>query len=182
LISTPHIAKLKLWETSGHTDFYKENMFPPFHMKEISSEEKEDYELKPMNCPFHIAIYKTRIRSYKEMPIRYTEMGTVYRYEKSGVLHGLTRVRGFTQDEPIFSANLNKCRNNSQKQVKHAIKMLGDFGFSEYNIYLSTRPEKYTGEKKDWDIATKELENVLKKQNIEYEIDEGGGVFYGPKN
>jgi len=181
LVSTPHIAKLKLWEISGHTDFYKENMFPPSHMKEISSEEKEDYELKPMNCPFHIAIYKTRIRSYKEMPIRYTEMGTVYRYEKSGVLHGLTRVRGFTQDDAHVWCSPEQLSKEIADIVKFALKLLKKFGFKKYEIYLSTRPKKYVGALKNWQKATNSLKYALEKIKIPYQIDPGEGVFYGPK-
>ncbi len=186
---TPHIANRKLWEISGHWNFYNESMYPPIEVsrsleeaqKNIESEVKEEYLLKPMNCPFHVRVYNSKIRSYRDLPIKYAELGTVYRYERSGTLHGLTRVRGFTQDDAHLFCQPKQMPEELSKLVKHAIKMLGDFGFSEYNTYLSTRPEKYAGKEKDWEIATKELENVLKKQNIEYEIDEGGGVFYGPK-
>jgi len=186
---TPHIANRKLWEISGHWNFYNESMYPPIEVsrnleeaqKNIKSEVKEEYLLKPMNCPFHVRVYNSKIRSYRDLPIKYAELGTVYRYERSGTLHGLARVRGFTQDDAHLFCQPKQMSEELSKLVKHSIKMLGDFGFSEYNIYLSTRPEKYAGKEKDWNIATKELENVLKKQNIKYEIDEGGGVFYGPK-
>jgi threonyl-tRNA synthetase len=186
---TPHIANRKLWEISGHWNFYNESMYPPIEIgrsledvqKNVEGKTKEEYLLKPMNCPFHIQVYNSKIRSYNDLPIKYAELGTVYRYERSGTLHGLTRVRGFTQDDAHIFCHPEQMPEELSKLVSHGLKMLKDFGFSDFNIYLSTKPEKYAGKDKDWETATKELENVLKEQNIEYKIDEGGGVFYGPK-
>jgi threonyl-tRNA synthetase len=134
-----------------------------------------------MNCPFHLQVYNSKIRSYNDLPIKYAELGTVYRYERSGTLHGLTRVRGFTQDDAHLICHPEQMPEELSKLVKHGLKMLGDFGFKDINIYLSTKPEKFVGSEEDWETATKELENVLKENNINYKIDEGGGVFYGPK-
>lgn len=181
LVSTPHIAKLNLWKISGHTNFYKENMFPVMHLKEIVGEEKDDYQIRPMNCPFHIEIYKSNIRSYRDLPLKYTEMGTVYRYEKSGVLHGLTRVRGFTQDDAHIFCAPEDLSNELVSVLKLTIKILKDFGFKEYDVYLSTRPEKYAGELKSWQKATSSLKYALEKIKLKYQIDPGEGVFYGPK-
>ncbi|MCD6402380.1 threonine--tRNA ligase, partial [bacterium] len=181
LVYTPHIAKLNLWETSGHTDFYKESMFPPFHLSEITKEEKDDYQIKPMNCPFHIVIYKSKIRSYKDLPIRFTELGTVYRYERSGTLHGLTRVRGFTQDDAHIWCTPEQLSKEIEIIVKFALRLLKDFGFKDYEVYLSTRPKKYVGTLKNWKRATNALKYALKEAKIPYQIDPGEGVFYGPK-
>ena len=181
LVSTPHVAKLNLWKTSGHNDFYKENMFPVMHIEELSKDEKEDYQLKPMNCPFHIAIYKDSARSYRDLPIRYTELGTVYRYEKSGVLHGLTRVRGFTQDDAHVFCTLEQLDKEIENTVKFAIKILKTFGFKNYDIYLSTQPQKFVGTATNWKRSIKALKNSLEKLNIKYQVDPAGGVFYGPK-
>jgi len=181
IVSTPHVAKLNLWKTSGHNDFYRENMFPIMHMKEMAKEEKEDYQIKPMNCPFHIAIYQNAIKSYRDLPLRYTELGTVYRYEKSGVLHGLTRVRGFTQDDAHIFCLLEQLDKEIETTVKFAIKILKTFGFKEYDIYLSTQPKKFVGTQSNWKKSTSALEKALKKLKIKYEVDPGGGVFYGPK-
>ena len=181
LVDTPHIAKLNLWETSGHTGFYKENMFPPMHLKEISDKEKDDYQLKPMNCPFHILIYKAHSKSYRDLPLRYTELGTVYRYEKSGVLHGLTRVRGFTQDDAHIWCTLSQLKNELSQVLRFALELLKTFGFKDYQIYLSTRPAKYIGSEKIWEKSTQSLKEAIEKLDIPYEIDEEGGVFYGPK-
>jgi len=181
LVDTPHIAKLSLWKTSGHTDFYKESMMPPLHMAEIGKEEKDDYQLKPMNCPFHIAIYKTDIRSYKDLPLRYTEMGTVYRYEKSGTLHGLVRVRGFTQDDAHIFCTPEQLPQELFSTLKLTYKILKDFGFKEFEVYLSTQPEKYVGTPKIWKKAENSLEYALNKLKLKYQTDVGGGAFYGPK-
>jgi threonyl-tRNA synthetase len=181
LVDTPHIAKLNLWETSGHTGFYKENMFPPMHLKEISDKEKDDYQLKPMNCPFHILIYKAHSKSYRDLPLRYTELGTVYRYEKSGVLHGLTRVRGFTQDDAHIWCTPSQLKNELSQVLRFALELLKTFGFKDYQIYLSTRPAKYIGSEKIWEKSTQSLKEAIEKLDIPYEIDEEGGVFYGPK-
>ncbi|MBU4369216.1 threonine--tRNA ligase [Patescibacteria group bacterium] len=181
IVSTPHLAKLNLWQTSGHDDFYGENMFPVMHMKEMNKEETEDYQVKPMNCPFHIAIYQNAIKSYRDLPLRYTELGTVYRYEKSGVLHGLTRVRGFTQDDAHIFCPLEQLDKEIETTVKFAIKILKTFGFKEYDICLSTQPKKFVGTQANWKKSTSALEKALKKLKIKYEIDPAGGVFYGPK-
>ncbi|MDP2967516.1 MAG: threonine--tRNA ligase [bacterium] len=181
LVDTPHIAKLNLWKVSGHTDFYKDNMMPPIHMAEIGKEEKDDYQIKPMNCPFHIAIYKTKIRSYKNLPLRYTEMGTVYRYERSGTLHGLVRVRQITQDDAHIICTPEQLSNELFSALKLTYKILKTFGFKEFNVYLSTQPEKYVGTPKIWKKAENSLRYALEKLNLKYEVDRGGGAFYGPK-
>jgi len=181
-VLTPHIAKKTLWEISGHLSFYKENMFPPIHMKELNEEgEKDDYQIKPMNCPFHIAIYKNRIRSYKDLPLKYTEMGTVYRYERSGTLHGLTRVRGLTQDDAHIFCAIEQLEKELFEILKLALKILKSFGFKEFKFYLSTKPEKYVGTDEIWERAEKALIYALTKLKLKYEIDKGGGAFYGPK-
>lgn len=172
-----HIADLELWKTSGHWNFYKENLYPPIEI------DKKKYLLKPMNCPFHIKVYKSEIRSYKDLPIKLAELGTVYRYEKSGVLHGLTRVRGFTQDDAHVWCTQEQLNQEIAKLTEHAFKMLKDFGFDRerLEIYLSTKPKKHIGTQSFWDKATKALKETLKKLKVKYEIDEGGGAFYGPK-
>ena len=186
---TPHIGSRKLWETSGHWNFYSDSMYPPLEVGQSLEDSqsgkktkiKEEYLLKPMNCPFHIYVYNDKIRSYRELPLKFAELGTVYRYEKSGTLRGLTRVRGFTQDDAHLFCAYEQMDSEVEKLVKRALEMLKDFGFSDYNIYLSTRPEKYVGDLKNWEKSTKALENVLKKLKVDYKIDSGGGVFYGPK-
>jgi threonyl-tRNA synthetase len=174
-VVTPHIAKLDLWKTSGHWSLYRENIYSPIKIDE------EEYLLKPMNCPFHVKIYNSKIRSYKDLPIRYAELGTVYRYEKSGVLHGLTRVRGFTQDDAHIICQPGQLVTELTKLIKSGIKILKTFGFKDYDIYLSTRPKKYAGTLAGWKKATNSLEYVLKKLKLNYQIDPAGGVFYGPK-
>ncbi len=181
LVDTPHIAKLNLWKTSGHLDFYKENMMPPMHMKEIGKEEKDDYQIKPMNCPFHIAVYKTKIHSYKDLPVRFTEIGTVYRYEKSGTLHGLTRVRQISQDDAHIFCTPNQLSDEILSILKLTQEVFRDLGIKEFTIYLSTRPEKYIGTLKDWEKAENAIKYSLEKLNLKYQIDKGGGAFYGPK-
>lgn len=182
LVDTPHIAKLNLWKTSGHTEFYKENMFPPFHMAEIGAQEKDDYQIKPMNCPFHIAIYKTKIRSYKDLPLRFTEIGTVYRYEKSGTLHGLIRVRQISQDDAHIFCTPEQLSNEIISTIKLTQKILKDFGFKEFNIYLATQPKKdFVGSLKIWRKAENSLKYALEKLKLKYQLDPGGGAFYGPK-
>jgi len=169
-IYTPHIGSRKLWEISGHWDFYNDSMYPPLEIgqsledkqKGKTAEVKEEYLLKPMNCPFHVCVYNSKIRSYKDLPVKLTELGTVYRYERSGTLHGLTRVRGFTQDDAHLICTPEQMVTELAKLVRQGIKMLGDFGFKEYKIYLSTRPEKYAGDLKMWDKATKALIYTLK--------------------
>jgi len=174
-IVSPHIGKLDLWKTSGHWDLYRENMYSPIKIDE------EEYMLKPMNCPFHVKIYQSKIRSYRDLPIKYAELGTVYRYEKSGVLHGLVRVRGFTQDDAHIWCTPEQLSTELIKLLKHGFKILKTFGFKDFDIYLSTRPEKYAGTEKDWQKAENSLKYVLKKLKLKYQIDPGGGVFYGPK-
>jgi threonyl-tRNA synthetase len=174
-VVTPHIGNLNLWKTSGHWELYRENMYSPIKIDE------EEYLLKPMNCPFHVKVYKSKIRSYKDLPIKYAEFGTVYRYERSGVLHGLTRVRGFTQDDAHIFCTPEQLAREVEKLLKHGLKILKTFGFKEYSIYLATRPEKFTGTEKMWKKAMAVLKYVLKKQKLKYQIDPGGGVFYGPK-
>lgn len=174
-LATPHIGRLKLWQTSGHWELFRENMYSPIKIDE------EEFLIKPMNCPFHIKIFQSKIRSYKELPIKYAELGTVYRYEKSGVLHGLTRVRGFTQDDAHLWCSPEQLSSEIVKLLKYGLKILKTFGFKEYEIYLSTRPEKYAGTEKSWEKATNSLKYVLEKLKLKYQIDPGGGVFYGPK-
>ncbi len=175
LVNTPHIAKHHLWETSGHTSFYQENMFHPMSVDEV------EYQLKPMNCPFHMMIYKSDIRSYRDLPIRYAELGTVYRYERSGVLHGLMRVRGFTQDDAHIYCHPDQLTDEIMGVLDLNTRMLSRFGFTEYDVYLSTRPEKYVGTEEGWDHATESLRKALELKHIDYELDPGEGVFYGPK-
>jgi threonyl-tRNA synthetase len=175
LVYTPHIGKLDLWKTSGHWDFYRENMYDPINV------EGQEYVIKPMNCIGHILIYKTSQRSYRELPLRYAELGTVYRYERSGVLHGLSRVRGFTQDDAHIFCRFDQLEDEVAGVLELALFMVDTFGFSNYSIYLSTRPEKYAGDLKMWEQATDTLARALKRQKLAYEVDPGEGVFYGPK-
>ncbi|MCD6578981.1 threonine--tRNA ligase [bacterium] len=176
LLYTPHVAKKHLWETSGHYEFYKENLFP-----DMEFPEGEHYLIRPMNCPFHILIFQEKLRSYKELPIRYAELGTVYRYEKSGVLHGLMRVRGFTQDDAHIFCQREDLDEEVKKLLDFSIFFIKKFGFKDFKVYLATRPEKFVGDPATWDQAEKALENAVKEYGIDYEIDEGGGAFYGPK-
>jgi len=175
IIDTPHIGRQKLWQTSGHTDFFKENMFGPMEV------EGDKYLIKPMNCPFAAKIYKSQIRSYRDLPIRWAELGTVYRYERSGVLHGLTRVRGFTQDDAHTFCTPDQLSDEIIKTLRFGIKLLKAFGFKEYSIYLATRPKKYIGTVKDWQKATNALKYGLNKEKLKYKIDAEGAIFYGPK-
>jgi len=173
-IYAPHIAKLDVWRRSGHTEFY-EAMYPPLLSEGI------EYELKPMNCPFHVMVFNSRQRSYRDLPLRWAELGTVYRYERSGVLHGLLRVRGFTVDDAHIFCRGDQLEDEIKKVIFLALRMMNTFGFQEYDIYLATRPEKYVGEVKDWDKATQALEKALKGAKLDFQVDEGEGVFYGPK-
>jgi threonyl-tRNA synthetase len=175
IVYTPHIAKSTLWEISGHLSFYSENMFSPMDV------EGQKYIIKPMNCPGHVLIYKSKPHSYKELPIRFFELGTVYRYERSGVLHGLMRVRGFTQDDAHIFCTPDQVETEILKLLDTVIVVLNKFGFKEYNIKLSTRPEKYIGELEKWELAENALKTALEKKGLEYDIDPGEGVFYGPK-
>ncbi len=175
LVYTPHIAKVGLWQKSGHWEFYREDMYSPMKIDE------QEYVLKPMNCLGHILIYKTRLRSYRELPLRYAELGTVYRYERSGVLHGLSRVRGFTQDDAHIFCRFDQLEDEVVGVVDLACFMMKNFGFEKYQVYLATQPEKYAGTNELWDEATETLKRALARLNMEYEVDPGGGVFYGPK-
>ena len=175
ILFTPHIARLNLWKTSGHLDYYSENMYSPMDIEGVA------YELKPMNCPFHITIYKSDLRSYRDLPIRYAELGTVYRYERSGVLHGLLRVRGFTQDDAHIFCREDQLEDEMHNILDFTIFVLKTFGFEAYDIYLSTRPEKYVGTIENWERATTALKLSLEKKGLRYNIDPGGGAFYGPK-
>ncbi len=174
-VYTPHIGKAQLWETSGHLGFYKDNMYSPIDI------EGQKYYIKPMNCPFHLHIYKSKIRSYKELPIRYAETGTVYRYERSGVLHGLLRVRGFTQDDAHHFCSPEQMPQEIDFVLNFCLNMLRAFGFNEFSAYLATRPDDAVGEPARWKEAEAALEASLKRAGISYDIDEGGGAFYGPK-
>ncbi|MDQ3856260.1 MAG: threonine--tRNA ligase [Chloroflexota bacterium] len=174
-VFSPHIGRAQLWETSGHLDFYRENMYAPIDV------EGDEYFAKPMNCPFHIEIYKSRVRSYRELPLRYAEYGTVYRYERSGVLHGLTRVRGFTQDDAHIFCTPDQVEDEIGRALEFSLYVLRAFGLTDFKAYLSTRPEKYVGEVSDWDRATEALRRAVEQHGVPYELDEGGGAFYGPK-
>jgi threonyl-tRNA synthetase len=175
VLYTPHIAKLNLWKTSGHLEFYRENMYSPMEIEGV------DYEIKPMNCPFHIHVYNHSLRSYKELPIRYAELGTVYRYERSGVLHGLLRVRGFTQDDAHIFCREDQIEDEILNVLDFTLLVLKTFGFAQYDVYLSTRPEKYVGTLESWERSTNALRRALEMKGLSYEIDPGEGVFYGPK-
>ncbi|OGC25662.1 threonine--tRNA ligase [candidate division WOR-1 bacterium RIFOXYB2_FULL_42_35] len=173
LVSIPHIAKIDLWNTSGHTNYYKENMY-------FMQIDEQDYVVKPMNCPGHILIYKRKLTSYRDLPVRYFELGTVYRYEKSGVLHGLLRVRGFTQDDAHIFCRLDQLEDEIISVLDFIHYIMQVFKF-DYEVKLSTRPEKYAGTIENWDKATAILEKSLQDRNVPFEVDPGEGVFYGPK-
>ncbi len=175
LVFTPHIAKNDLWKSSGHWEFYRDSMYPPMDV------EGQEYIVKPMNCPGHILMYKSQLRSYRQLPLRWAELGTVYRWERSGVLHGLTRVRGFTQDDAHIFCRPDQLEDEVVGVVELAIFMLQTFGFDEYEVMLSTRPEKYAGTIEVWDEATETLKRALDRLQVQYEVDPGEGVFYGPK-
>ena len=175
LLYSPHMGKSWLWETSGHLGFYKDSMYAGMKVDD------QDYYIKPMNCPFHIMIYKTHLRSYRDLPLRWAELGTVYRYEKSGALHGLLRVRGFTQDDAHIFCTDDQMESEIIEVIRFAKYVLGSFGFTEMNFYLSTMPEKAVGEVELWRKAEDSLRKALEKENLSYEVDEGGGAFYGPK-
>ena len=175
LLYSPHLGKSWLWETSGHLGFYKESMYASMKIDE------QDYYIKPMNCPFHIMIYKSQLRSYRDLPLRWAELGTVYRYEKSGVLHGLLRVRGFTQDDAHIFCTPEQIEDEIVEVIRFARMVLGAFGFYDMNFYLSTKPEDAVGENERWEIATESLRKALESENLKYQVDEGAGTFYGPK-
>ena len=175
LVYTPHIGKASLWETSGHLGFYKENMYSPIQI------EDQEYFIKPMNCPFHLHIYKSQLRSYRDLPLRFAEKGTVYRYERSGVLHGLMRVRGFTQDDAHHFCRPDQMPDEIDFTLNFSMDMLKAFGFKDFQAYLSTKPEKSVGDDKMWHDAEVALEETLKRMGVPYQVDAGGGAFYGPK-
>ena len=175
IVYSPHVARLDLWRTSGHVEYYQDNMFMPMQV------EASAYQLKPMNCPFHIMIYKSHLRSYRELPIRYAELGTVYRYERTGVLHGLMRVRGFTQDDAHIFCQTDQIEQEVSRVLDFTFFILRRFGFSEFEVYLSTKPDKAVGSEDNWAQATTALEAALHGRGIPFEIDLGEGVFYGPK-
>ncbi len=175
ILYTPHIGLSSLWETSGHLDFYAESMYAPMKVDE------RDYYVKPMNCPFHIEVYKTRNRSYRELPLRWAELGTVYRYEKGGVLHGLLRVRGFTQDDAHIICTPEQVEDEILSVLRFSLEMWRCFGFEDVRAYVSTRPDKSVGEEARWEQASQSLRNAVDTIGLPYEVDEGGGAFYGPK-
>jgi threonyl-tRNA synthetase len=175
IVYTPHIAKLDLWKTSGHLEFYRDYLYPPMEI------EGQQYMLKPMNCLAHILIYKSKLRSYRDLPLRYAELGTVYRYERTGVLYGLARVRGFTQDDAHIFCRPDQVEAELSEVVKFVQFMMSSFGFDKYEVFLSTRPEKYAGTLPMWEEATEALKHVLERLGLHYQVDPGEGVFYGPK-
>jgi len=172
---TPHVGKAWLWETSGHLLNYRENMYSPIQI------DKQDYYVKPMNCPFHIMIYNTQQRSYRQLPLRWAELGTVYRYERSGVLHGLMRVRGFTQDDAHIICTPSQIESEIAEVLRFSLTIWKTFGFNDIKAYLATRPSKAIGEQSRWDQALVSLRNACETEQVPYEVDEGGGAFYGPK-
>jgi len=175
IIYTPHIGKGELWKESGHLDFYEESMYSPMDVDGV------DYYLKPMNCPFHILIYQSDLRSYRDLPLRWAELGTVYRYERSGVLHGLMRVRGFTQDDAHIFCTPEQIEGEVLRVLRFSLEILEAFGFSEFQVYLSTMPEHHVGEAARWKQAQESLRNAIDAEGLSYDVDEGGGAFYGPK-
>ncbi len=175
LVYSPHTARLDLWKTSGHLEYYRENMFPSMKL------EGSEYQLKPMNCPYHIMIYQSHLRSYRDLPIRYGELGTVYRYERTGVLHGLMRVRGFTQDDAHLFCRPDQMEGEVSRVLDFTFFVLQTFGFTEFEVFLSTRPKESVGGDEHWTLATSALEAALRSRNIAFQLDPGGGAFYGPK-
>jgi len=175
LLYSPHVAKQELWQTSGHSDFYSENMYKPIKV------EDEMYQLKPMNCPFHIVVYQDGYYSYKDLPIRWAELGTVYRYERSGTMHGLFRVRGFTQDDAHIFCLPDQITSEIKGVLDLTEEILSTFGFKDFEVNLSTRPEKSVGEDSIWDAAESALKDALALKGWDYIVDDGGGAFYGPK-
>lgn len=175
IVYSPHIGRSRLWETSGHLDFYRDSMYAPMDIEGL------EYYLKPMNCPFHIMIYKKDRRSYRDLPMRMAEWGTVYRFERSGTLHGLLRVRGFTQDDAHIFCTPAQVEDEIKRVLDFSLDLLGAFGFEDFDIYVSTRPEKYVGAPAQWDVATEALERAVDSRGLSYEIKEGEGAFYGPK-
>ena len=175
LLNTPHLGRSDLWKTSGHLDFYADSMYSPMEVDKI------DYYAKPMNCPFHIEVYKSSNRSYRQLPLRWAELGTVYRFEKAGVLHGLMRVRGFTQDDAHIICTPEQIESETVEALRFSMNIWKTFGFTDVKAYLATRPDDAIGEPEQWETAQKSLKAAADKEGIEVEIDEGGGAFYGPK-
>jgi threonyl-tRNA synthetase len=175
LVFSPHIGKAELWQQSGHLDFYSDSMYSPMDVEGV------EYYLKPMNCPFHILMYKNSLRSYRELPLRWAELGTVYRYERSGVLHGLLRVRGFTQDDAHIFCTPEQIEDEVLRVLRFSLDLLRAFGFSDFHIYLSTMPEKHVGEPERWEQAQASLRKAIEAEGLPYDEDIGGGAFYGPK-
>ncbi|NOX24048.1 MAG: threonine--tRNA ligase, partial [Actinobacteria bacterium] len=176
MVFSPHVAKAELWETSGHLEFYADGMYPPMEL-----DGETEYRLKPMNCPFHIMIFDGKGRSYRELPMRLFELGTVYRYERSGVVHGLMRARGFTQDDSHIFCTEDQLGGELASLLEFVLSVLRDFGFDEFEADLSTRPEKWVGEEDLWDKAEEALAESLREADLEYTVAEGEGAFYGPK-
>ena len=175
VVYSPHLGRSRLWQSSGHLDFYKESMYSPMDV------DGQEYYMKPMNCPFHIMIYKSALRSYRELPLRYAELGSVYRYERSGVIHGLMRVRGFTQDDAHIFCRPDQIKDDVLGVLDLTFELLRTFGFADYEIFLSTRPEKFVGDPEMWAQATESLASALEARGLDYDVDEAGGAFYGPK-
>ena len=175
LVYTPHIGRSTLWETSGHLENFKENMFAAMDM------EGQDYYLKPMNCPFHIMYYRNSLRSYRDLPMRIGELGSVYRYERGGTLHGMLRVRGMTQDDAHIFCRPDQIEEEVNGVLDLTFHLLDKFGFKDYSVMLSTRPDKAVGSEEEWDVATNSLRSTLEGRGMSYEVEEGGGAFYGPK-
>ena len=175
IVYSPHIGRAELWQISGHLDFFRDSMYSPMDI------EGQEYYIKPMNCPFHMLMYKTRTRSYRDLPLRWAELGTVYRYERRGVLHGLMRVRGFTQDDAHIFCTPDQIEEEILQVLRFSLKMWHDFGFEEVEVHLSTRPEKSVGEPERWEQATEALRRAIRSEGLSYQVDEGGGAFYGPK-
>ncbi|OPZ25251.1 MAG: Threonine--tRNA ligase 2 [Lentisphaerae bacterium ADurb.BinA184] len=175
LLYTPHIGRAELWQASGHLDFYRDSMYAPMDIEDTP------YYVKPMNCPFHIEIYKSSSRSYRDLPLRWAELGTVYRYEKSGVLHGLMRVRGFTQDDAHIICTPEQIEDEIATVLRFSLAMWKAFGFAEIKAYLATRPEKAVGDPERWETALASLRKAIEREGLDCQVDEGGGAFYGPK-
>ena len=181
-VNSPHITKATLFETSGHLDWFADGMFPPMHFDDEGGEGGQDYYLKPMNCPFHVLIYRSRMRSYRELPLRLFEFGTVYRYEKSGVIHGLTRVRGLTMDDSHIFTTKEQMADELVSLLDFVLALLADYGLSDFYLELSTRPPgKAVGTDEEWEEATETLRQAAATKDLELVLDEGGGAFYGPK-
>ncbi len=175
IVYSPHVGRANLWETSGHLGFYREFMYPPMEMDD------QEFYVKPMNCPFHIKMYQNSLHSYRDLPMRWAELGTVYRYEMPGVLHGLMRVRGFTQDDAHLFVRPEQMEEEIERVLRFCLDMLRAFGFKEFDLYLSTRPEKAVGESGDWEAAEAALRKALEAVGLPFQVDQGGGAFYGPK-